>query len=742
LISFNKQIFLKSIFSKNNSKISSTPLNNKSHISINNFYSINDSDTNQDLSTYLITSSENLENKNFTCESIECFLKKNKKRFSNIPLFKDSILFQLEIFKELKNLKIENQHNLSKYELNVLKDFVKNKPFKVVELDKNIGSGIIDNSLYIELSEKILNDKKTYECLDINPLEKCLTDYEDMLYELLESKEISNKLFDALKSNNLKLGSFRTLPKLHKKKFSLRPIISYQKHITSLICVLIDCIIRPYVSNSETYIKDSQDFINKTKDLVVSLESIIGAGDFDSLYSNIEHSECLHNFKTFFKDKIDIQKNKHLSLVAFMRFLKFLLDNNYFTFNNKFYRQILGIAMGSICGPSIANLFVLLLERKWLSLNKPIVYLRFIDDIFFILLSLIQIESLKNAFGSLKLNIIIGDRVSFLDLEISLNRITLSLYFRVYTKPTNTFCYLDTKSNHPKHIFKNIIKSTLIRYRRICSSLSDFLYFASIVSRQFQKRGYDLNSINKTIRMVANLDRLNLIKYKERNKKFDENTFIFKTEFDKNIVNINEIIKNSFSSLKNISDLDFLSNKNLKIINSTQNNLISLLVHNLKFPNIIKNSFKKCENKNCNTCLFANLNISIPLNNNFNLPIINDSTCSSKNAIYIIQCKLCNCFYIGQTKCIKNRIYNHIYKIKTFLPFSNSNSCVSIHFNQIAHNFLFHFNFFILKCNIEDTDERLNVENFIINLFLKFNVKIINDFIPSINNFKKIYLKN
>lgn len=108
---------------------------------------------------------------------------------------------------------------------------------------------------------------------------------------------------------------------------------------------------------------------------------------------------------------------------------------------------------------------------------------------------------------------------------------TYSLHFKVYTKPTNTFCYLEINSNHPKHIFKNIVKSTK-RYRRICSSLSDFLYFASIISRQFRKRGYDQNLINKTIRMFTYLDKYKLIQYNEKNNLFDENTFNFKIEFD------------------------------------------------------------------------------------------------------------------------------------------------------------------------------------------------------------------
>ena len=74
--------------------------------------------------------------------------------------------------------------------------------------------------------------------------------------------------------------------------------------------------------------------------------------------------------------------------------------------------QILGIAMGSICGPSIANIFVYLYEKKWLYIHKPLVYLRFIDDIFIIFLKHLNVvNSLLNAFGSLKLNVEVNNKV-------------------------------------------------------------------------------------------------------------------------------------------------------------------------------------------------------------------------------------------------------------------------------------------------------------------------------------------
>ena len=76
----------------------------------------------------------------------------------------------MDLFKELDNLKTNNISNLNNYELNVLKKYVKQKPFKVVELDKNIGSSIISNELYEKLASDILEDVNTYTRIEENPL--------------------------------------------------------------------------------------------------------------------------------------------------------------------------------------------------------------------------------------------------------------------------------------------------------------------------------------------------------------------------------------------------------------------------------------------------------------------------------------------------------------------------------------------------------------------------------------------
>ena len=60
--------------------------------------------------------------------------------------------------------------------------------------------------------------------------------------------------------------------------------------------------------------------------------------------------------------------------------------NIVFTFNNKFYIQVDGVAMGSSLGPTLANIFLSHHEENWLNKCpikfKPSFYRRYVDDIF------------------------------------------------------------------------------------------------------------------------------------------------------------------------------------------------------------------------------------------------------------------------------------------------------------------------------------------------------------------------
>ena len=64
----------------------------------------------------------------------------------------------------------------------------------------------------------------------------------------------------------------------------------------------------------------------------------------------------------------------------------------FFKFNNKFYKQIHGVAMGSPLGPALTNIFMCSFENKWLKdcphSLKPMFYRWYLHDIFVLFSSL------------------------------------------------------------------------------------------------------------------------------------------------------------------------------------------------------------------------------------------------------------------------------------------------------------------------------------------------------------------
>lgn len=660
------------------------------------------------------------------CDSLDCFFKrfKNKNCLNNIPLENLTLDFKFNFYKNLSNVKLDCNTNISNQELKDIFRFKKEKPFRVTECDKNIGVAFISHDLYDSLSLNQLNDQTVYSLLTENPFLETCSNIKLILEDLVFTKNISQKLFKNLIVANPKIGSFRILPKLHKSKFSVRPIINCVNHPTSNICLLIDIILQPFVRSCPSFIQDSQHTIQKLNNKQFPLNCKIYSCDFESLYTkiNLEHAlSVISNFisTNFISDQ--------LTTTGFYKLLKLIFDNNIFKFKDKFFKQISGIAMGSKCGPSIANIYVHCLEQNFLNIHKPLHYDRFIDDILIIVLEDFDINLLKNHFDYLNLNIFTSDIVNFLDLNISQNKVTGFINFSVYIKPTQTFSYLLNSSNHPSFIFENIPYSLFFRIRRICSFYHDYLFFSRLLITQLTQRNFDPFKLKKISRMVGDLDRNSILDYKEKNKdEFSKKNLFYLMPFNFNVLNLE---KTFYDSFKAISKSSLLSDFKFKLIYSMQPNLGSIFIHDFKIPSLNNFSFKKCKDLKCEICPYSNSSYFINLNN-FLLPILSNSSCKSENCIYLLNCKLCESYYVGQTKRLKRRIRDHLNTIYFNNSFGSNCKCVSNHFKQPRHNYSKHFQFFVFNVNIVELKFRLNIESQLIHLLRFLNINLINDFIP------------
>jgi len=197
---------------------------------------------------------------------------------------------------------------------------------------------------------------------------------------------------------------------------------------------------------------------------------------------------------------------------------------------------------------------------------------------------------------------------------------------------------------------------------------------------------------------------------------------------------------NAFLKTKNFfkTKYNYLDKISLKVNFSIGTNVGAYLIHG--FKNKIKNVlFKclKCDNTTCLCCNFLIDSSHIKINK-FIFPCISNSTCSSIGVIYIIACKRCNKYYIGETKRTAfKRFSEHLKNIRSFRSnidksLINYEKCneTTIHFNYTKHVLNEDLQFFILVNSLSNDIIRRSKETDLINYFKTLKINILNSKIP------------
>ena len=242
---------------------------------------------------------------------------------------------------------------------------------------------------YIKEAEKQLGDRSVYQ--KVNFKEKLLCELVDKsnssFKELKRMGCISDKTlkyftYEFKKATNL--GKFYLLPKIHKRLESVpgRPIISNCGAPTEKASEFLDFHQKSIMQNGTSYIKDSNDFKSKIKNIDIPNDALLVTADVVGLYPGIPHEAGL----SALKEALNKRTCQEIPTENLIKMAEFFLKNNFFEFNTNVYQQILVTAIGTKFAPPYACIFKDLLEIKFLeNLNlKPLVWLSYIDDIFFI----------------------------------------------------------------------------------------------------------------------------------------------------------------------------------------------------------------------------------------------------------------------------------------------------------------------------------------------------------------------
>ena len=243
-----------------------------------------------------------------------------------------------------------------------------------------------------------------------------------------------------------------------------------------------------------SYIKDTNDFINKINNYSIPKESIFVTLNVKSPYTSIPNPEGIAAIKKAHEH----YQHKTVPTKVITTFLALILTLNNFIFNSKFYLLLKGCAMGTICAPPYANIFTAYFEEKFiypLIRNATTLYLSYIDDIILIWTKsenelLTFFEKLNQQHPSIKFEIKYSkDKIEFLDTLIYKDK-NNNIQTTLYKKPTDRQNYIHSKSAHPFSLKKKIAYSQALHLQQICSTNGEYEKQTENLKKQLIKKGF------------------------------------------------------------------------------------------------------------------------------------------------------------------------------------------------------------------------------------------------------------
>ena len=390
--------------------------------------------------------------------------------------FTDNI--RINTLKLLKYNRHNEHSNLSSEELSALHNLCNNKNIVILRPDKGNGVVILNKTDYISKIMNILSDTSKFQPIVIDKT-KVIRQNEDkltnLLRNMLKSKVIDQALFDKLKPIGSSLGKLYGLPKIHKNDAPLRPIISsINTHNYNLAKYIVE-LCTPFVPSSYTT-RDCFTFVSKLKSLTNFKHCIMASMDVE-LFTNVPVTETI----TIITDIIfkDTDVFNGFNKQQFTKLLCLAVQDNVFMFNNKLFKQVDGVAMGSPLGPLFANFFLGYLEDKYFTKCidfKPSFYVRYVDDTFALFNDKDHIEHfvayLNTWHKNLKFTYEIENNLVLSFIGVKIIKTVTGFMSSIYYKQTHTGLYTKFCSSLPHNYKKYAFTGLLSRIYSISSSWS------------------------------------------------------------------------------------------------------------------------------------------------------------------------------------------------------------------------------------------------------------------------------
>ena len=333
------------------------------------------------------------------------------------------------------------------------------------------------------------------------------------LYSLFTKGVLDEEVYHSMYPSGSIPARIYGLPKIHKlsneDRIAVPPVIPCFRPIISSIgaynydlAKYLTKILSPHIPTRHCA-KDTFSFVEDLKEVSYHNKHLVSF-DVVSLFTNIP----LHKTINMAVDIIFANdKSIKMSKAQLKKLFLFATSQNHFLFQGQYYDQIDGVAMGSPLGPVLANLFMGVMESRWLNeYSGPSVlfYRRFVDDIFCVF----ENRSHANAFlrflnrqhPNIKFTVEHENEGTLPFLDVLIRRTENGdISTTTYRKPTNTGLLTNFTSFTAFSYKTGLIKTLIDRAFKINSSLELRKIDLSFITNTLQKNMFPKYLIDRAI---------------------------------------------------------------------------------------------------------------------------------------------------------------------------------------------------------------------------------------------------
>ena len=452
---------------------------------------------------------------------------------------------------EIANITFTNvKDNLSANQRLALKTLKSNSEVNLKKADKGSTTVVMDTAQKIEEGLEQVSDERFYRPLVEPIVSQTAAKVKIIVNTLFANGHIDKMTYKWLNSgqNPPRIPEFYTLTKIHKPTPVGRPIVSGSGGPTERISSFVDSLLQPIAKKQESYIKDTTHFINFIENTLLPNNAILVSLDVCSLYTNIPQEEGINVVCQYYEEHYQLKQP--IPATHLGELMRLILKENSFKFNDKHFLQTHGIAMGTKMAVAFAVIFMAHIEKQLLaaSAQKPILWKRFIDDIFSVWIvpekEISNFVDFANSFhATIKFTHEMSpEKIVFLDTEVfkgprfAYNK---TLDVQTHYKPTETFQYTHFSSGHPLSVKKGFIKGETLRLLRTNSVKEIFELRKLEFLTRLLERGYPRELAENILAKVQFSSRNEALQNKTKTSR---NVLPFITSFNPATPNLKKVL--------------------------------------------------------------------------------------------------------------------------------------------------------------------------------------------------------